>query len=45
MNDNKVYVEVIVKFSTGIMYTVMVDGKECHLYYEFDKWFMERKSA
>ena len=26
-------------------YTVMVDGKECHLYYEFDKWFMERKSA
>ena len=22
-----------------------VDGKECHLYYEFDKWFMERKSA
>ena len=67
MNDNKVYVEVIVKFSTegammpiefiwedgtkylidkvkskercasrkaggtGIMYTVMVDGKECHL--------------
>ena len=30
---------------TGIMYTVMVDGKECHLYYEFDKWFMERKSA
>lgn len=27
------------------MYTVMVDGKECHLYYEFDKWFMERKSA
>ena len=20
---------------TGIMYTVMVDGKECHLYYEF----------
>ena len=81
LNDNKVYVEVIVKFSTegammpiefiwedgtkylidkvkskercasrkaggtGIMYTVMVDGKECHLYYEFDKWFMERKSA
>ena len=30
---------------TGIMYTVLVDGKECHLYYEFDKWFMERKSA
>lgn len=28
---------------TGIMYTVMVDGKECHLFYEFDKWFMERK--
>ena len=30
---------------TGIMYTVLVDGKECHLYYEFDKWFMERESA
>ena len=29
---------------TGIMYTVLVDGKECHLYSEFDKWFMERKS-
>lgn len=28
---------------TGIMYTVMVDGKECHLFYEFDKWFMERR--
>ena len=30
---------------TGIMYTVMVDGKECHLYYEFDKWFMERRCS
>ena len=30
---------------TGIMYTILVDGKECHLYYEFDKWFMERRSA
>ena len=28
---------------TGIMYTEMVDGKECHLFYEFDKWFMERR--
>ena len=28
---------------TGIMYTVVVVGKECHLYFEFDKWFMERK--
>ena len=28
---------------TGIMYTVMVAGRECHLYYEFDKWFMERR--
>ena len=28
---------------TGIMYTVMVDGKERHLFYEFDKWFMERR--
>ena len=30
---------------TGIQYTVMVAGKECHLYFEFDKWFMERKSV
>ena len=30
---------------TGMMYTIEVSGKECHLYYEFDKWFMERKSA
>ena len=29
----------------GIMYTVVVCGKECHLYFEFDKWFMERKSV
>ena len=70
MNDNKVYVEVIVKFSTeGAMMPIefiwedgtkyLIDkvkskercasrkagGKEFHLYYEFDKWFMERKSA
>ena len=25
---------------TGICYTIMVNGKESHLYYEFDKWFM-----
>lgn len=30
---------------TGIMYTVVVAGKECHVYFEFDKWFMERKIA
>ena len=30
---------------TGIRYTVMVGGRECHLYYEFDRWFMERRSA
>ena len=30
---------------TGIRYTVMVGGRECHLYYEFDKGFMERRSA
>lgn len=28
---------------TGIMYTIIVDCKECHLFYEFDKWFMERR--
>ena len=27
----------------GMRYTVMVNGKESHLYYEFDKWFMERR--
>jgi len=30
---------------TGIMYTVVVGGKDCHLFFEFDKWFMERKTA
>ena len=30
---------------TGICYTVMVNGKESHLYYEFDKWFMERRCS
>ena len=79
MNDNKVYVEVIVKFSTegammpiefiwedgtkylidkvkskercasrkaggtGIMYTVMVDGKECHLYILLPRFHNPRK--
>lgn len=28
---------------TGLMYTCIVDGKECHLYYEVDKFFMEKK--
>ena len=26
-------------------YTVIVNGKESHLYYEFDKWFMERRCS
>ena len=30
---------------TGIRYTLMVNGKESHLYYEFDKWFMERRCS
>ena len=30
---------------TGICYTIMVNGKESHLYYEFDKWFMERRCS
>lgn len=30
----------------GLLYTCMISGKECHLYYEENyKWFMERKSA
>lgn len=28
---------------TGVMYTCMVGGKECHLYYEVDKFFMQKK--
>ena len=28
---------------TGIMYTCIVGGKECHLYYEVDKFFVEKK--
>ena len=27
----------------GMMYTCMVQGKESHLFFEVDKWFMERK--
>ena len=31
---------------TGIRYTCVVGGRECHLYYEENrKWFMERKMA
>lgn len=26
----------------GIMYTCMVQGKEVHLFFEEDKWFLER---
>lgn len=29
----------------GMRYTVIVNGKESHLYYEFDKWFMERRCS
>ena len=30
----------------GIRYTCMVNGKECHLYYEDNNmWFMERAGA
>lgn len=27
----------------GVMYTCMIKGQESHLFYEVDKWFMERK--
>ncbi|MDD6213164.1 MAG: hypothetical protein PUB22_08525 [Clostridiales bacterium] len=27
----------------GIMYTCMVQGQESHLFFEMDKWFLERK--
>ena len=27
----------------GIMYTCMIAGHESHLFYEVDKWFMEKK--
>ena len=30
---------------TGIMYTCMVQGQESHLFFEVDKWFMERKTS
>ena len=29
----------------GVMYTCMIQGQESHLFYEVDKWFMERKTA
>ena len=28
-----------------MMYTCMIQGQESHLFYEVDKWFMERKTA
>ena len=29
----------------GMMYTCMIQWQESHLFYEVDKWFMERKTA
>ena len=30
----------------GIMYTCMINGRQCHLFYEENlKWFLERKGA
>lgn len=29
----------------GIMYTCDIGGKTSHLYYEVDKWFVERKTG
>ena len=29
----------------GMIYTCMIQGQESHLFYEVDKWFMERKTA
>ncbi|MDD3186833.1 MAG: hypothetical protein PHD70_14340 [Anaerostipes sp.] len=28
----------------GIRYTCIVEGQESHLFFEVDKWFVERKS-
>ena len=27
----------------GIMYTCRIFGKTCHLFFEVDKWFLERR--
>lgn len=41
------YVKEIKRFAkngkTRFVYTCVVEGKECHLHYEGDKWYMERK--
>lgn len=29
----------------GIMYTCMVEGKQSHLFFEVDKWFLDKKEA
>ncbi len=29
----------------GIRYTCIVDGQQSYLFYEVDKWFVERKTA
>lgn len=29
----------------GMMYTCMIQGRESHLFFEVDKWFMERNAS
>ena len=29
----------------GVRYTCMVEGKQSYLFYEVDKWFVERKES
>lgn len=29
----------------GTMYTCLIQGRESHLFFEVDKWFMERKAS
>ena len=29
----------------GVRYTCMINGRQSYLFYEVDKWFVERKSA
>lgn len=50
MESNKVYVDVIAKFSKEVVLTPKnfrwTDGRESYLYYEDNNmWFMERAGA
>lgn len=41
--DRVLDVKKCASLKVGDRYTVRISGKETYLYYEFDKWFVEKK--